>query len=136
MAVPAAQITNRPSYLGTADHFEAEQEGLATTSSFVTIIQVDPIDINRSTIIIHNSAAGDLDWQILGTTRALSLIEEPTGTDDDDKGWVTIVSGSISTTVAPTIETQSEDPYTRYVVQVKHTTLTTTANVWFTGRAL
>ena len=136
MAVPAAQVDNRPTYLGTTDHFEAEQEGLATTASFVTIIQVDPIDINRSTIVIHNSAAGDLDYQILATTRALSLIEEPTGTDDDDKGWVVLSSASIATTAVPKIETASFDPYTRFVVQVKHTTLTTNVSVYFTGRAM
>lgn len=106
--------------------------GVATTGSFVTALTVDSTPIRESVFIIHNNAAGDLDYQILGNAEHLDDIVAPTGTDDDDKGWVVLKSASIATTVAPDIETLS-NPYTQIIVQIKHTTLTTDVDIWHRG---
>ena len=84
-------------------------------------------EYNKSNITIHNQAAGDLDWEILATTKNGSAA--PTGTDDDDKGYVTVASGSIATTAA-LVETEITKKYARVVVRAKHTTTTTTARIW------
>lgn len=106
--------------------------GTATTGSFVIVLTVDSTPIRESVFIIHNRAAGDLDYEILGNSDHIDDITAPSGTDDDDKGWVVLATGSIATTVAPTIETLS-NPYTQVVVRVKHTTTTTTADIWHRG---
>lgn len=106
--------------------------GTATTASFVTALTVESVPIRESVIVIHNNAAGDLDWQILANAEHLDDIIAPTGTDDDDEGWVSIETGSIATTIAPKIVTFS-NPWTQIVVQIKHTTLTTNADIWHRG---
>lgn len=106
--------------------------GIATTASFVTVLTVDSTPIRESVFVIHNRTAGDLDYEILGNSDHDDDITAPTGTDDDDGGWVVLATGSIATTVAPTVETLS-NPYTQVVVRVKHTSTTTTADVWHRG---
>jgi len=106
--------------------------GTATTASFVTVLTIDSTAIRESVFVIHNRTAGDLDYEILGNSEHLDDITAPTGTDDDDDGWVNLASASIATTVAPAVETLS-NPYTQVVVRVKHTTTTTTADVWHRG---
>jgi hypothetical protein len=109
-----------------------ENEEVATTSSYVTALDVDSRTIRESVFVIHNNAAGDLDWQILANPRPLGSIVDPTGTDDDDKGWVTLGSGSVASGAAPSVQTLS-NPYTRIIVQIKHTTATTNADIWHRG---
>ncbi|KKM02105.1 hypothetical protein LCGC14_1787750 [marine sediment metagenome] len=106
--------------------------GTATTASFVTALTVDCTPIRESVVVIHNNAAGDLDWQILGNSDHIDDIVAPTGTNDDDKGWVIIQSGSKATTVAPEVITFS-NPWTQIIIQIKHTTLTTDVDVWHRG---
>ena len=112
-------------------HYD-KQIDQATTSSFVTALDIDSRPIRESVIVIHNVTAGDLDYQILANAEAFDDIVDPTGTDDDDKGWVVLKSASIATGIAPAIETFS-NPYTRVVVQIKHTTLTTNTRLWHRG---
>jgi len=109
-----------------------ENEEVATTAAFVTALDVDSRSIRESVFIIHNNAGGDLDYQILANARPLADIVAPAGTNDDDKGWVVLSTGSIATTVAPTIETLS-NPYTKVIVQIKHTSLTTNVDIWHRG---
>jgi len=106
--------------------------GTATTGTFVTVLTVDSTAIRESVFVIHNRTGGDLDYQILGNSEHLDDITAPTGTNDDDDGWVVLGTGSIATTVAPSVETLN-NPYTQVVLQVKHTTTTTTADVWHRG---
>lgn len=105
---------------------------VATTASFATALTVDSKPIKDSTIIIHNQGAGDLNYQIIATAVDIESIVAPTGTNDDDKGWVTLASGSIATTIAPDVHTLS-DSYTQVLVQIKHTTLTTNVHLWYRG---
>ncbi|MBC8549025.1 MAG: hypothetical protein H8D23_05180 [Candidatus Brocadiales bacterium] len=109
-----------------------EYEEVATTSSFVTALDVDARGIREALLIIHNNAGGDLDYQVLGNIKQLEDIVDPTGTDDDDKGWVVISSASAATNTAPDVIALNS-PYTRYVVQIKHTSLTTNVDIWFRG---
>ena len=53
-------------------------------------------------------------------------------TNDGDKGWVALVTGSVATTVAPDGHTLS-NPYTKGIVQIKHTTGTTNVDSWHRG---
>jgi len=109
-----------------------ETEEVATTASFVTALDVDCVPIRESLFIIHNNAGGDLDYQILGNVRHLDDIVAPSGTNDDDKGWIVIASASIATTVAPD-EVVVTKNYTQIVVQIKHTTATTNVDIWHRG---
>ena len=106
--------------------------GLSTTSSFVTVLTVESIPIRESVFIIHNKGAGDLDWQILGNAEDLIDIVAPTGTNDDDKGWVVLKASSVASGAAPSVETLS-NPYTQVVVRLKHTTTTTDVDIWHRG---
>lgn len=106
----------------------------ATTSSFVIAIDIDSRAVRESVIIIHNVTGGDLDWEILGNARNFDTIVAPTGTNDDDKGWVVVASGSIATTIAPTV-TAITNPYTKLIVQIKHGTTTTNTSVWHRGES-
>jgi len=104
----------------------------ATGASFATALTIDCKPIRESVIVIHNNDVGDLDWQILANANRLSEIIVPNGTDDDDDGWVIIQSGSIATTVVPTVVTFS-NPWTQLVIQTKHTTATTNVDIWHRG---
>lgn len=107
----------------------------ATTSSFVTALDVSTSSIRDSTFIIHNKTGGDLDYQILGNLGVYANIVDPTGTNDDDKGWVVLKSStSVATGTAPAVETLS-NPYSRVIVQIKHTSLTTNVNIWHKGQS-
>jgi hypothetical protein len=106
-------------------------EAYATTASFVNVIDVTNYEnVENSSIVIHNQAAGDLDYEILAAVK--NGAAAPTGTNDDDKSYTTLASGSIATTAAP-VRTNITDAYSRVVVRLKHTTLTTTAYVWYKG---
>ena len=109
-----------------------ETEEVATTAAYVTVLDIDVRTIRESAFIVHNNAGGDLDYKILGNLRPLANIVTASGTDDDDKGWVELVSGSIATTGAPDVHTLS-NPYTRVIVQIKHTSSTTNVDIWHRG---
>ena len=103
-----------------------------TTSSFVTALTVNCKPIRDSVIVIHNNGAGDLDWQILANANRLSEIIAPTGTDDDDDGWIVTDTGSIAGDASPDVIIFS-NPWTQIVFQVKHTTITTEVDIWHRG---
>ena len=105
---------------------------VATTAAFVTALDIDSRTIRSSVFVIHNNAGGDLDYQILANAKPLSSIINPAGSNDDDKGWVTLATGSVATTAAPSIQTLS-NPYTRVIVQIKHTSSTTNVDIWHRG---
>lgn len=109
-----------------------ENEEVATTGTFATALDIDSRAIRSSVFVIHNNAGGDLDYQILANAKPLSSIVDPAGSNDDDKGWVTLATGSVATTAAPSIQTLS-NPYTRVIVQIKHTTSTTNVDIWHRG---
>ncbi len=109
-----------------------ENEEVATTCAFVTALDFDARLVRESVIVVHNNTVGDLDFQVLANARPLKSIIAPTGTNDDDDGWVVIQTGSVATTVAPTVITFS-NPWTRVIVQIKHTALTTNADIWHRG---
>ena len=104
----------------------------ATTGSFVIALTVDSTAIKESVFVIHNNAAGDLDYEILGNAEHLDDIVAPTGTNDDDKGWVNLKSASVASGAAPAVDTLS-NPYTQVVVRIKHTTATTDVDIWHRG---
>lgn len=106
--------------------------GTATTASFVTVLTVDSTAIRESVFVIHSRTGGDLDYEILGNAEHLDDITAPTGTDDDDDGWVNLASASIATTVAPDVVAIT-NPYTQVVVRIKHTTATTDVDVYHRG---
>jgi len=110
-----------------------EIEEVATTATFVNTLTINSIGIRESHLIIHNNAGGDLDYEVLGNNRDPSLIVAPTGTNDDDKGWVNVVTpASIATTVAPD-EINITNTYTQVIVRIKHTTATTNVDIWHRG---
>lgn len=109
-----------------------ENESIATTSSFVTLLDIDARAVKESVIVIHNEAGGDLDYQILGNAKDIRSVVAPTGTNDDDKGWVVLATGAIATTEVPEIQTFS-NPYSKVILQVKHTTATTDVSAWHRG---
>jgi len=109
-----------------------EVEEVATTATFVNTLTIDSIGIRESHIIIHNNAGGDLDYEVLGNNRISTSIVAPTGTNDDDKGWVVASSGSIATTVAPD-EINISNTYTQVIVRIKHSTATTNVDIWHRG---
>ena len=109
-----------------------KNEAVATTAAFVNVLTVDMRSVDEGNLTIHNETAGDLDYEILGTMRDFATIVVPTGTNDDDKGWVSIASASIATTAA-IAEVNITLPYTEIVVRIKHTTLTTNADIYFKG---
>ncbi len=106
--------------------------GIATTGSFVTVLTIDCLPIRESVFVIHNNAGGDLDYQILANADHPDDIVAPTGTNDDDKGWVLLGTGSVATTVAPAIETLT-NPYTQVIIQIKHSSSTTNVDIWHRG---
>jgi len=127
-----AQVDNNT---GTTDQIVeilAENEEVATTASFVTCLDVDARRVRDGELIIHNNAGGDLDYQVLATVKDFDTVSDPTGTDDDDKGWIVHTSASQATTAAPD-EITIAKTYSRLIVQIKHTTLTTNVDVWFRG---
>ncbi len=107
-------------------------KNIATTATYATLLDIDCRAINESVFIIHNVTGGDLDYQILATAEDIRSVVDPDGTNDDDKGWVNLKTNSIATGTAPVIETLG-NPYTRIVLQIKHTTLTTDVSAWHRG---
>ena len=110
----------------------AKNLSVNTTANFVNLLDIDSRGDSTGNIIIHNDAGGDLDYQILANAKPLSSIVDPAGSNDDDKGWVTLATGSVATTAAPSIQTLS-NPYTRVIVQIKHTSSTTNVDIWHRG---
>lgn len=107
-------------------------KSVATTGTYADALDVDCRGVGESVFVIHNEGAGDLDYQILANAEDIRTIADPTGIDDDDDGWVVLGSGSVATATAPAIETLG-NPYSRIIVQIKHTTLTTNASIWHRG---
>ncbi len=130
--VTLSEIIPRPKG-GLYNQFD-RAEDVATTATFATTLDVDIRPVRESVFIMHNVTGGDLDYQILGNAKAFNDIVDPTGTNDDDKGWVVLASASVASGAVPAIETLS-DPYTRLVVQIKHTTATTNVSVWHRGES-
>lgn len=110
-----------------------EIEEVATTASFVNTLTINSVGIRESHLIIHNNAGGDLDYEVLGNNKDPADIVAPTGTNDDDKGWVEVVTpASIATTVAPD-EINITNSYSQVIVRIKHTTATTNVDIWHRG---
>ena len=108
---------------------------VSTTATFTTALDIVTSSLRESTFVIHNKGSGDLDYQILGNLDVNSDITLPTGTDDDDAGWIVLkASTTIGTGIAPAVETLS-NPYTRILIQIKHTTLTTNVNLYHRGQS-
>lgn len=107
---------------------------VSTTASFVNQLVIDATPLRESVIIIHNNGAGDVDYEIVGTAEHPDDIVLPTGTNDDDKGWVVLLNGtgSIATGVVP-LKQSFTNPWTQVVVKIKHTTTTTTVDIWSRG---
>jgi hypothetical protein len=104
------------------------EEAYVTTASFVNVIDItDYEDFNKCSIVIHNQAAGDLDYEIWAAVK--NGAAAVTGTNDDDNSWTTLATGSIATTAA-LVRTNVTDTYSRIIIRLKHTTLSTTARVW------
>ena len=132
MVEPTAQVNNTTTFgIGISDYF-SKNKGVDTTSSFVTILEVTVRGIRNGAFIIHNQGVGDLDFKILGTLEHPSDIVDPTGTNDDDKGWIVLTTSSIATTIKPSIFSLS-DSYTKIIIQIKHTTATTKVDVYYRG---
>lgn len=128
--VNRSEVLSKP--LGRIYEQYNHNKSVATTASFVTLLDIDCRAVKESVFVIHNETAGDLDYQILANAEDIRSVVAPTGTDDDDDGWVVLASGSIATTVAPVVESLS-NPYSTIILQVKHTTLTTDVSAWHRG---
>lgn len=113
-----------------------ENLGVSTTSSFVNQLIIDSTPLRDSVIIIHNNGAGDTDFQIMGNARHPDDIVNPTGTTATDRtnGWVILLNGtgSIASGAVP-LKQSFTNPWSRVVVQVKHTTTTTSVNIHSRG---
>lgn len=116
---------------GISEYYNT-QPGIATTSSFVNALTINCRGLRDGVIFIHNKTTGDLDYEIIATNFAPTDVTPPTGTNDDDKGWVVLTSASIATTVVPDKFSLS-DTWTQVIVRVKHTTATTIAVVTHRG---
>lgn len=111
-----------------------ENEDVTTTTSFVNALDIDARGVRESVIVVHNKGSGDVTYDIIANPRPLAKIVDPTGTNDDDKGWVEIKSATaISSGAAPSISTFS-NPYTRVLVRIKHVTSSTDVNIWHKGQ--
>lgn len=104
----------------------------ATTSGFLSAIDINVRDIDESLFLIHNSAAGDLSYDILGTIRYPNIQVTPTGTDDDNKGWKSLNSGTIASGAVPAVFALT-NPYSRIVILIKHVSATTNVDVYYRG---
>lgn len=106
---------------------------VSTTASLVNVLTVNLQAVKvGSQVLIHNQGAGDLDYVVLGTYANSALIVAPTGTNDDDDGWVSIAAASIATAGA-VADIAISKAFSQIVVRIKHTTLTTPVDVWFRG---
>ena len=101
MAEPTGQLNDSTTFGTGLSEYYNKQLNKTTTASFVRVLQINMRGLRDSAIVIHNNAAGDLDYQILGTVEKTADIADPTGTDDDNKGWVVIAAASIATTNLP-----------------------------------
>lgn len=110
-----------------------EIEETATTASFVIALTINCVGVRESEIFIHNNAGGDLDYEVLGNLRDPTLIVAPTGTDDDDKGWVPVVAAGSIASGAVITEINFSNPYSQVVLRIKHTTATTNVDIWHRG---
>jgi len=127
-----AQVNTNTNDSDSITSILAKNINVATTAAFVTNLDVDARLIRDGELFIHNVTAGDLDYQVLVTTEDYDAVVLPTGTNDDDKGWVVHSSASIASAAA-IAEITFAKTYTRIIVQIKHTTATTDVNVWFNG---
>lgn len=118
--------------LGSLFEQVSNNKNVATTSSYVTLLDIDCRAVSESVFVIHNVTAGDLDYKIIANAEDIRSIVAPTGTDDDDKGWVVLKIGSVASGAVPAVETLG-NPYSKIILQIKHTTATTNASAWHRG---
>lgn len=104
-----------------------------TTSSYVNTLTINSIGVSNSTITIHNNGLGDLDYELLATVRNPTDIVAPTGTDDDDEGWIELVAEVQLAADAEIDEIIVVNRYTQIVVRTKHTTLATEVDILHRG---
>lgn len=116
---------------GNGEEYD-EKLAQATTTSFVIALDIDIRDIDECMFLIHNSAAGDLTYDILGTIKYPNTQVTPTGTDDDNKGWKSLNSGTVASGGVPLVFALT-NPYSRIVILIKHVTTTTNVDVYYRG---
>ena len=133
-----AQIsnTNKLSRLknGVYENY-AENLAVSTTAVFVNQLDVDCRASKITDVIIHNDGAGDLDYRVLANIRQIGDIEPPVVSDTINRsnGWIILSTDSIATTTVPKEYKITDNVYTKIIVQVKHTTTATPANIYFRG---
>lgn len=126
--------TNFSQTFGTGiSEYYNKQPGLLTTSSFVNALAINCRGLRDGVIVIHNTTSGgDLDYEIIATNFPPDDITTPTGTDDDDKGWVVLKSASIASTIAPD-KFSLGDTWTQVLIRIKHTSDSTIAVITHRG---
>jgi hypothetical protein len=127
------QVNYNPSQAESTSEVQAENLGTATTAAFVSLLDIDCRNVIDGLVVIHNKTGGDLDYKILATIRDYDTVSLPTGTDDDDKGWVEQTAETVIATTAAPDQIVISNTWSRIVVQAKHTTLTTDVDVYFRG---
>ena len=127
------QVNTSKTYGTRLSEYYNKQSGILTTSSFVNALVINCIGLRDGVIVIHNTTSGgDLDYEIIATNFPPEDITPPTGTNDDDKGWVVLTSASIASTIAPDKFSLS-DTWTQVIVRVKHTSDSTIVVVTHRG---
>lgn len=133
MAIPTGQVDSSKTFGTGLSEYYNKNLNKATTASFVTQLQVNVRGLRQSVFVIHNNGAGDLDYEILATIEESGSIVDPTGTNDDNKGWLSLKSGSIATGIKP-VKHALKDSWTRVLVRIKHTTATTNVDLRHRGQ--
>jgi len=128
-----AQVNYNPSQVESASEVQAEHIDYDTTASYVTILDIDSRNVVDGLFVIHNSNTGDCTYQILATIRDYDTVVLPTGTNDDDKGWVVQTAGTVAATTTAPDEVVISKAWSRIIVQAKHVEATTKVSTWFRG---
>lgn len=113
---------------------------VSTTTSFVNQVIINAVPLRDSVITIHNSGAGDVDFEIVGNPAdPRDTIVAPTGTTgisatDRNNGWVILLNGtgSIASGAVP-LKQSFTNTWTQVIIRIKHTTTTTTVNIRHRG---
>ena len=117
--------------------YESYNENLAVSTTAVFVNQLD-VDCRASKIIdiiVHNDGSGDLDYRVLANIKQIDSIVAPVSSDTTNRsnGWIILSADSIATTTVPKEYKITDNIYTKVMVQVKHTTLTTPVNIYERG---
>jgi len=128
-----AQVNYNPSQVESTSEVQAENRAYPNTASYTTILDIDNRNVVDGLFIIHNSAAGDCTYKILATIRDYDTVVLPTGTDDDDKGWIVHTAETVAATTTAPDEIVIANTYSRIIVQVKYVTTTTNVDAYFRG---